>query len=255
MSSNIVLKIENLTKEFNSPTGYRLRLFENIGFELKENEFTAIFAPEGSGKTTLMKILAGIDKDFEGTVSDNAGRGLLLIPDKPDSYQWLSVIDNVRFFAKNLSDEKIKKIISNVGLEGYENHFPHPKSAGFRFRISLARALALNPTVVLIDDTLKNVKDDIVRADLLDLLRRLNFIYDEVTFIIALTNLSDAVFLGDKILIFGKHPAHLIAEIKNELPPERTTEILRSEAFEKKINECKQKIFEFDKNIILKTTV
>ncbi len=255
MNSDFILSVESLTKDYFSPTGYKIRLFEDLNFSIEQNEFTTVFAPEGSGKSSLAKILAGIEKEFEGTVKDNAGRGLLLIPDKPDSYQWLTVFENVRFFAKDLSDNEIKKIIADAGLESYENHLPHPKSAGFRFRISLARALALNPTAILIDDSLKNIKDDETRREILELLRKLNFVYDEITFVFLTANLTDAVFLGDKILLLGKRPARLIAEIKNDLPQERSAEILRSPDFERKTNECKNKIFEYDKNIILKTTV
>ena len=255
MNSNPILTVENLTKDYYSPSGYKIRLFENLSFSVSPNEFTAILAPEGSGKSSLLKILAGIEKDFDGKVHDNAGRGMLLIPDKPDSYQWLSVFENVKFFAKNLSESEIKKIIADVGLEGYENHFPHPKSAGFRLRISLARAIALNPTVILIDDALKNIDDHTTRREILELLRKLNFIYDEITFVIALTNLTDAVFLADKILLLAKHPAHLIADIENDLPQNRGTEILLEPIFEEKTNEVKNKILEYDKNLILKITV
>ncbi len=255
MSSETILKIENLTKDFYSSTGYKIRLFENLSFEIGQNEFTSIFAPEGSGKSTLLKIIAGAVNEYDGTVTNSTDRKMLLIPDKPDSFQWLSVYDNIKFFAKNLSDEEIKQIISNVGLEGYENHFPHPKSAGFRFRISLARALALEPSVILIDDMLKNIKDDVTRGEILNLLRELNFVYDKTTFVVAVANLTDAVFLGDKILLLAEKPARLVAEVKNELPEKRKTDILRTESFRKKIEECENKIYEVDRNLILKTTV
>ncbi len=255
MNSEKILKIENLTKDYYSPTGYKIRLFENLSFDIKPNEFTTIFAPEGSGKSTLLKILAGLEKEYQGKVLRSPEAKILLLPDKPDSFQWLSVAENIKFFAKNLTEKELGKIIADVGLEGYENHRPHPKSAGFRFRISLARALALKPAIVLIDDTLKNILNDGTRREILELLRELNFLYKRTTFIVATSNLTDAVFLGDKILLLAKHPSKLIAEIKNDLSENRNCEVMVTDGFEKIIKQCKEKILEFDSNLILKTTV
>ncbi len=255
MSSDICIKVENLTKEYYSVTGYKLRLFENITFSIKENELTTIVAPEGSGKSTLLKILAGLDNDFNGNIENKTGRKILFIPDKPDSYQWLSVAENIKFFAKNISEKELLKIISDVGLEGYENHFTHPKSTGFRFRISLARAIALKPGIILIDDALKNIDDDFTHREILDLLRTLNFIYNEITFIVALTNLTDAVFLGDKILILGKNPSTVIAEIENKLEAYRKTNVIGDSSFEEMISVCKNKIVQFDNEVLFKIKV
>ncbi len=252
MNSDFILHIENLTKEFYSPNGYKLRLFEDLSFDVLPNQTTTIFAPQGSGKSTLLKILSGLDNEYEGEVKIKDDGKVLLIPDKPDSFQWLSVIDNVKFFAKNLDESEIKKIIDDVGLSGYENHFPHPKSVGFRFRISLARALALKPSVILIDDYFKNISDFETYSEILELVRKLNIVYDKITFIITTANLTEAVFLGEQILLLGKHPAHLIATIENDLPANRDSKILRTGEFEEKINFCKNKIYEYDKNIVLK---
>ncbi len=252
MNSDFILHIENLTKEFYSPTGYKLRLFEDLSFNVLPNQTTTVFAPQGSGKSTLLKILAGLDNGYEGEVKIKDDGKVLLIPDKPDSFQWLSVVDNVKFFAKNLDESEIRKIFDDVGLSGYENHFPHPKSAGFRFRISLARALALKPSVILIDDYFKNIADFETYSEILELVRKLNIVYDKITFVITTANLTEAVFLGEQILLLGKHPAHLIATIENVLPANRDSKILRTGEFEEKINFCKNKIYEYDKNIVLK---
>ncbi len=230
-SNKVVLEVKYLTKDYVDNTGYKIRLFEDLSFTIHENEFTVILAPYGSGKSTLLKILSGTETGFEGEIIKSDERISALIADTPTSLQWKSVKENIKFTAKDVSEREIQKAIDAVGLTGYEDFSPHPKSYGFRLRIELARALAKNPLIVLIDDALDNINDEKTRFELLLKLRELNKIYDKTTFLFATNNLTDGLFASDKLLLMSKHPGKIIERYEISFPEERDASLIDSEEF------------------------
>ncbi len=230
-STKIVLEVKSLTKDFLDSTGYKIRLFENLSFTIHENEFTVILAPKGAGKSTLLKILAKVETDFEGEIIKSDDRISALIMDSPTSLQWKSVKENIKFTSKNSSDEEIQKAIDAVGLTGYEDFSPHPKSYGFRFRIELARALVKNPLILLIDDALSNIDNEKVRYELLLKLRELNKIYNHTTFVLATNNITDGIFLADKLLVMSKHPGKIFEKIVVDFDDDRDAGLPENEKF------------------------
>ncbi len=230
-SNKIILEVKSLTKDYIDSTGYKLRLFENLSFTIHENEFTTILAPEGAGKSALLKILAKVDSDYSGEIIKDNNRLSPLITDTPTTLQWKTVKENIKFTAGNISDKEIKKAIDSVGLTGYEDFSPHPRSFGFRFRIELARALVHNPVVILIDDALANITEEEVRYDLLLKLRELNKIYDKTTFVYATNNITDGLFLADKFIILSKHPGRIVKKFEVSLPDKRDVQLVQSAEF------------------------
>jgi len=215
-----LLKLESIGKSFASEAGLTIRVLENINFEIpvsNKGTITSILAPFGSGKSTLLKIISGIIEQSSGNIffnnSDRKKR-IPLIPEKPSSFPWLNVKQNIEF-GLNLTEEKKygkQELISLVGLEGYENHFPDNKSLGFRFRISLARAAALNPSFILIDDSFKQMNNE-NREEIYKLLIEIS-VKEKQNFILATTNLVEAIRLSDRIFLMSKKPAEIIHRIE-----------------------------------------
>ena len=220
------LKVNNLTKYFEGQYGSKIHILDNVTLLIKkDNErgsIDSILAPLGSGKSTLLKIIAGVDNKYDGEIyfEDNDIKNIkpsdiVIVPEKSSSFPWLNVKDNILFAEKiiniKISDNDIKKIISLVGLTGYENHFPHDSSLGFRFRISLARAIACQPKLILIDDSFKKMKTEI-RNEMNLLIKNISKELN-MNFLVATTNIKEAILISNKIFIMEGKPGKIAKEI------------------------------------------
>ncbi len=220
--------LRNVSKFIPGPAGSKLHVLEDVNFQFnfpKNGGYVvSVLAPFGTGKTTLLRISAALEKPSEGEVLLNGNRfekpdgRVIFIPAKPSSFPWLSVKENLLFAAglqiSGRAKEKaeIQKLIDAVGLTGYEDHFPQDSSLGFRFRISLARALAASPSVILIDDSLKNMHG-LTRTEIYELILKIKEVFN-ISFVITSTNISEAIALSDKIFLLKGRPSKIIKEIK-----------------------------------------
>ena len=223
----IILAAENISKHYTDKVGYTINLLKDVNLHVGPNEFVTILAPKGSGKSSLLKICAGIDESTNGIIRTNLAI-LPLIPTEPSSFPWLSVVENVRF-KSNLKDDEIQSIIDAVGLHGYENHYPHSKSEGFRFRISLARALAIEPKLIIIDEPFNNCKAD-TKKEVYILLRQIQTKFN-ISILFGTTNISEAIFLSDRIYLMKKNPGEIVEETEVTLPVERRVSDFNSADF------------------------
>ncbi len=221
-----LLKVNNLVKYFDGLYGSKVQVLDNINFSIEENNkqgtINSILAPFGAGKSTLLKIISGVTAEYKGeilckdkNISDIKSTDIILIPEEPSSFPWLNVNDNILFAEKiqnkKINEDEIKKFIKLVGLTGYENHFPHKSSFGFRFRISLARAIACNPKLILIDDSFKKMK--------IDIRNEMNLLIKEISkelnmnFLLATTNIKEAISISEKIFLMEGKPGKIVKEI------------------------------------------
>lgn len=223
---NHTLEIKNLTKEFVDETGFKTKLLQNISFKIDKSSITTLLAPTGSGKTSFLKIISGLDKPTSGEIV-NENQNIVFIPSAPSSFPWMTVEENIQFVLKEKSD--VKKVIKLVGLEGYENHIPHNKSFGFRIRISLARALVLNPSLIILDEPFSQM-DVQTKSEIYELVRKINY-SEKQTILLGTTNITEAIYLSDKIILMKKNPGEIIEEINVEFGKDRTIEILDKEEF------------------------
>ena len=222
-----ILKTKGLSKSYTDRLGYKINLFSDISIEISSANITSVLAPEGSGKTTLMKLLSGLEEVYSGTINSDFNK-TIFIPSKPSSFPWLNVADNVRFNT-DLDFESCQDIINKVGLHGYEEHFPHNESFGFRFRVSLARAIANNADLIILDEPFNHL-NSITRLDLYKLIRNLH-LNDNFTFFLGTSNISEAIFLSEKVYLLSSSPSELIDEIEIKLPQKRSSEIFESSEF------------------------
>ncbi len=222
-----ILHVKNISKYFEMPAGAKNHLLEDINLSIEKNSETgqiiSILAPFASGKSTLLRIIAGLEKPTSGEILLNnknytlSQKKVVYLPEKPSSFPWLNVKQNLTFASEfNLKndDKDINDIISLVGLTGYENHLPDDESIGFRFRISLGRALVINPDFILVDDSLKGLdletKEEIYNLiDIVTNTQKINFIF-------ATANISSAINLSDSIYLMKKNPGSIFHEIKLE---------------------------------------
>jgi len=208
--ANVILSVNNLSKKHTDDFGLTSQLFEELNFSMDESLLTTILAPMGSGKSSLLKILAGFDKSYSGEIN-STGEKVAYLHNEPNSFPWLSVKENVAFGNTTLSADKISDAIKFCGLEGYEDHHPNNKSIGFRFRISLARVLANDFELILIDEHFSKV-DSGYKIELYNLVHQL-ITERNIAVLLATSNISEAVYLSDKIIVMTKNPCTIIHEL------------------------------------------
>ena len=203
--SQKIIKIESLSKNYSDISGYTIQLFENISFNIESEKVTTLLAPKGTGKSTLLKMIAGIDEESNKSVGKR-----IYIPTKPSSFPWLNVRENIAFNLKNIDDNNLKSIVKLVGLEGYEDHFPNNDSFGFRFRISLARAIINNPELILIDESISTLPLK-RKLELYSLLRKVAS-EKRIPILYSTSTVSEAIRLSDKIILLDQSPTKIISE-------------------------------------------
>jgi NitT/TauT family transport system ATP-binding protein len=218
-----LLEVKNISKYYRLYGSGTLKVLENINFNIPSEEagsIISIIAPFGAGKSTLMKVISSVVLPDEGNILLNGKEysgftgGIIYLPERPVSFPWLSVRGNIQM-ALNLPVNKhkpeITDIISLIGLNGYEDHFPDNFSYGFRFRISLGRAIAVNPEIILIDDSFKQM-DTLTRNEMYDLIRKVSSVTGK-TFILATTSISEAASISRRIFFMKKNPGRIFYDL------------------------------------------
>ncbi|MBI3124368.1 MAG: ATP-binding cassette domain-containing protein [Ignavibacteriales bacterium] len=193
------MKFENINKTFTYKNGLNVKLLDDISFEVREGEVTSLLASAGSGKSTLLKIMSGLELADSGNRNETKA---CFIPSQPSSFPWMNVTENILFANDKLDEQAQKKLVHLVGLEGYENHYTNSKSLGFRFRIAIARALAVNPQIILLDEPFAAMNQK-TKLEMLQLIVDLNK-ETKTTILLATSNLSEALLVSQTILFMKK---------------------------------------------------
>lgn len=225
------LAIDNVSKSFQSASGTVLAL-DRVSLNVAEGEFVCLVGASGCGKSTLLSIIAGLEKPDSGTVLADGkpvtapGRERLVMFQEPALFPWLDVFGNVLFGLKlkpNLSrkdrHDVAKYYLELVGLNHFEHANIHELSGGMKQRVSLARALAPNPRVLLMDEPFAAL-DALTREQFYGDIQR---IWKErhKTIVFVTHNVREAACLGDRVLLFSPRPGRIQDEFKIELPRPR----------------------------------
>ncbi|MHB8905577.1 MAG: ABC transporter ATP-binding protein [Melioribacteraceae bacterium] len=224
-----MIEIKNITKEYFTDAGFKISVLKDITLKVVDKKITSVIAPSGSGKSTLLKIISGLEEPTSGVVVNPSAQKIILIPAAPSSFPWLNVFDNVKFGLNKYDEKQIQLLINLVGLEGYNTFHCDNRSLGFRFRISLARSLAHNPALILLDEPFGDM-DVKTKDEILLLIRKINYTLG-ITFLLATSNLTEALFLSDKVYLMKKDPGEIISESDIELSTERDGSTYSSESF------------------------
>jgi len=224
----MLVEIRNVSKTFESE-GNKILALDNINISVEDNDFICIVGPSGCGKSTLLRIIVGLEKPDSGDVFF---KGEVIAPDNPKVamvfqnfalFPWLTVQENIELVLESIkkggNERKIAcKYIKAVGLDGFEKVYPRELSGGMKQRVGFARALAVEPILLCMDEpfssldafTSQNLKDE-----LLMLWGDASMPPDAV--IMVTHNVEEAVYLANRIIILSPRPGKVVADLKIEL--------------------------------------
>jgi NitT/TauT family transport system ATP-binding protein len=241
MSTAVIL--EGISKQFSSGP----KIIHDLSVEIRQGEFVSIIGPSGCGKSTLLKLVAGLAQISEGTilVDDKtpaaARKDLSFIFQDATLLPWRTVRQNVALSLelahapKPKIDEAVAQQLRLVGLEHVADSYPRQLSGGMKMRVSIARALASSPRVLLLDEPFAAL-DEMTRDRLNEELLRLREL-NGWTVLFVTHSVAEAVFLSDRILVLAPHPGRLAHDVTISLAKPRTAETRLSAEFDRTVAE------------------
>ena len=229
-----IIALQHVGKTFSKPEGGNLPVLENIDVTARSGEILGLLGRSGSGKSTLLRIAAGLIPPTTGEVRYNGkaltepAEGIAVVFQTFALFPWLTVLENVEAGLDALdlpSDVKRKRALAAIdviGLDGFESAYPRELSGGMRQRVGFARALVVQPTILLMDEpfsALDVLTSEILRSDLLDLWQGHQLPMKSI--LMVTHNIEEAVLMCDRILILASNPGRIAAEIQVPLEQPR----------------------------------
>lgn len=229
-----IIAVENVKKSFKKNDHQHHLVLDNLSFALNKGEIVALLGRSGSGKSTLLRIVAGLIKPTDGQVFYRGQlvtgpvKGLSMVFQNFALMPWLTVMQNVELgleaqgVPRRERRERALRAIDIVGMDGFESAYPKELSGGMRQRVGFARALVVNPDVLLMDEpfsSLDVLTSENLRSDLLDLWQ--NSKTNTKCILFVTHNIEEAVFLADRIIVFGEKPGNYREDVRVQLPHPR----------------------------------
>jgi len=212
----VQLEVDIESKTYENAAGGRQHVLAGINFSLGAGEVGVFVGPSGCGKSTMLKILAGLDHDFSGRVVRPAGARLGMVFQEPRLLPWRSVEENVRLVTPHADDVKLSALFTILELNAHRNHFPGELSLGLARRVALARAFAIDPDFLILDEPLASL-DEALAARLREQIATLVGSRSVMTLLVT-HNLDDAVRLGDRLFFLSARPARILADVSIHTP-------------------------------------
>lgn len=210
-----IVEIKHLTKNFIDKEK-TVKALDDINLEIGEGSFVSIIGGSGCGKSTMLRIIGGLETEYEGEVFVDGERVTAPSRDKGFIFQdhrllpWLTVKENIRFSlpdSQKKNDELIKEYLSLVGLSDFENAYPKQLSGGMAQRVAIARALANKPKILLLDEPF-GALDAITKVNLQEELLKI-WKKENITMIIVTHDIDEAVYLGQKVVVMTPRPGRI----------------------------------------------
>jgi len=226
-----LLRATAVCKTYRTPDHIGRLVLDHVDFTLREGEIVAILGKSGSGKSTFLRILAGLIPPSDGSVQYRGAtvlepaHGIAMVFQSFALFPWLTVLGNVELGleAKGVTAAERRRLaveaIDLIGLDGFENAYPKELSGGMRQRVGFARALVVNPDILLLDEpfsALDVLTAETLRTDLMDLWSESRIPTKGI--LMVSHNIEEAVEMADRILIFGSDPGRINAEIPVPMP-------------------------------------
>jgi NitT/TauT family transport system ATP-binding protein len=239
-SADPLLAVDHLTVRFQTPDG-PLTAVDDFSLTVSPKEFLGVIGPSGCGKTTVFNAVGGLLTDYQGriTVAGETINGphpsIGMIFQEESTFPWRTVIDNVAFpleisgMPKAQRLERARHFVRLVGLDGFERRYPNELSGGMRQRVSMARTLASEPKILLMDEPFAAL-DEQTRLLLGDKVLQIQQELQQTTLLIT-HNITEAIQLSDRILVMTYRPGKVKRIVDIDLPRPRTSEIVSSDAF------------------------
>ncbi|MCS7214859.1 MAG: nitrate/sulfonate/bicarbonate ABC transporter ATP-binding protein [Thermodesulfovibrio sp.] len=234
MEREIIYEVKGVCKTFQVGKNKELPVLEDINLKIYSGDFFAILGQSGAGKSTLLRIMAGLIKPskgevlFKGIPLEKADPKIAVVFQSFALFPWYTVLENVKIglIGSGLTEEEINeralKVIDLVGLDGFEDAYPRELSGGMRQRVGIARALVVEPELLLMDEpfsTLDILTADNLRSDILDLWHSGKMSAKAI--VLVSHNIEEAVSMASRAVIMSYNPGKIKAEIKIDLPHPR----------------------------------
>jgi NitT/TauT family transport system ATP-binding protein len=232
--------IDHISKTYTDRKGGRTEALQDIHFAIEENEFVVVVGPSGCGKTTLLSIIAGLLGPSSGQVIIEGDR----IDSKPHTaivfqdyalFPWRTVLKNIVYgleeqgLKKSEQLEIAQKYIAMVGLQGFENKYPHQLSGGMKQRVAIARALATDPLLLMMDEPFSAL--DAQTRTLMQY--EISRIWEEThkSFLYITHHIQEAVFLGDRVVVLSRRPGRILDILQIDLPRPRGEHLINEKPY------------------------
>jgi NitT/TauT family transport system ATP-binding protein len=228
-----LIRIEHLNKSFASRHG-TISIMQDLTFDVKDSDFLAIVGPSGCGKSTLLRLIQGLDKPTSGQIFfreqpvDKVCSQMAMVFQSFALFPWLTVSQNVAFglealgWAKERIAPQVSRYVTVTGLDGFQEAYPRELSGGMRQRVGLARALAVEPAVLLMDEpfsALDPLTAESLREEVLQLWQDPNLPPEAV--LLVSHNIEEAIELADRVIVLSRRPGRILAQVTVDLPRPR----------------------------------
>ena len=242
-----ILEISNVSKTYDADADNPIKALDGVSLTVKEGEFVSVIGPSGCGKSTLFNIIGGLISDHDGSVTidgrvvEGAHRDVGVVFQEESTFPWRTTLNNVAFplevqgLGKEEREEKARKFIKLVGLDGFENHFPAQLSGGMKQRTAVARALAYEPRIMLMDEPF-GALDEQTRLLLGDKMLEIWATLKQ-TMLLITHNITEAVQLSDRVVVMSFRPGRIKRTVEIDLPRPRSSEVISTAAFGKYVGD------------------
>ena len=235
------LSIQGVSRIFETGQGQRTQALLPVDFNVHDNDFVTILGPSGCGKSTLLRIVAGLERPSTGRVMldgqpvDGPGADRGMVFQSYTLFPWLTVAQNIRFglrergMAETAQKERCDYFLAKVGLRGFEHHFPKQLSGGMQQRTAIARALANDPKILLLDEPF-GALDNQTRVLMQELLLG---IWESArkTVLFVTHDIDEAIFMANRVAVFSARPGRIKSDIAVNLPHPRHYTVKTSPEF------------------------
>jgi NitT/TauT family transport system ATP-binding protein len=237
---------------YNDNNGSSVTALEKVSLDIKQGEFISLLGPSGCGKTTLLRIIADLLQPTSGSVAvrNQTPRDIRMqkkygiVFQSPVLYDWRTVRRNICMpmeimgVPKKERTARINEMLELVGLQDFGYHYPFELSGGMQQRVGIARALALHPEILLMDEPFSALDEftrEKLNEDLLSIWRKTN-----KTVVFVTHNIPEAVFLSDRVVVLSPHPGRLSAIVDIDLPRPRDNKIRETPAFYENVSKIRR---------------
>ncbi len=201
-------------KSFVRASGDHLEVLHDVAFTLARGLVGAFVGPSGCGKTTMLRIIAGLDHAFDGTILRESGGAIGMVFQEPRLLPWRTVDDNVRLVAPDATENKLSALFDVLELAPHRLHYPGELSLGLARRVALARAFAVEPSLLILDEPFVSLDHALaarLRKELAKLVES-----RPLTTLLVTHDVEEAIGLADRLFLLSARPAHIVAELPIE---------------------------------------
>jgi NitT/TauT family transport system ATP-binding protein len=227
------LEVKNISKTFVEDK-VKVKALDNVSFTVEDEEFVCLVGPSGCGKSTMLRIIAGLEKVdsgeviFQGKPITGPSPKISMVFQLFGLLPWKTAIENVEVPLEVLGMPKKDRVAAGmeylkmVELEGFENTYPHDLSGGMKQRVGIARALALKPEILLMDEPFSSL-DELTAKTLRDLVLEIWRRKGEPpnSMVMVSHNVEEAVYMADRVIVMSPRPGRVVGEVKIEIPRPR----------------------------------